>query len=546
MSDCCVLLRVLVVSLIWTVVNCDVPPGNVDTKERSWAGFPLQCESSNRERESTVHCVGENFLQDAWMYRSCQFRHLCYHPSRAELNEEPFRLVVPKETLALTEIVNQLQGSTTRDSPQPARRDIWISSLMDEDDAKMALRPIAPFPTTFEEYQTLYQDSWFPLTSSKEEILANSSFARCFLPNHAVWVPWEPDWSSDQPESTLFTTPLVRWIWRDFLAIHTVLALFGLIHDVNGTPATFPRLLLMGRNASQCHALPSSAENSGYRPETARCPTDEQRRILDLLLPAMGVTLEQVFPPRPMHTVCSRRAATGLGMIASLDPRPQKVSKSSILAAHLRDTDWTHTVGRGSKFRDARDWMAANLGVPIASSVHDMPGPLRITFWRRKNATTQGQLVGMATPTRVSQFFDFVSDYAKGSELLNGASVSFEGVDWSGWSLKQQAQHVAGTTIFVTACGDDTIAGTFLTRDAVAIVYCDVKDDISVLEDSDISLELTVHANRRWSHRLDYAVLTGAAYFRSFWLASPRQAHDSQEADKLIQLILDEIARITS
>lgn len=37
--------------------------------------------------DSTVSCVGENYQTDAWMFRSCQFRHLCF-----DIEEQEFVL----------------------------------------------------------------------------------------------------------------------------------------------------------------------------------------------------------------------------------------------------------------------------------------------------------------------------------------------------------------------------------------------------------------------------------------------------------------------
>lgn len=34
--------------------------------------------------DSTVSCVGENYQTDAWIFRSCQFRHLCFDITEQE------------------------------------------------------------------------------------------------------------------------------------------------------------------------------------------------------------------------------------------------------------------------------------------------------------------------------------------------------------------------------------------------------------------------------------------------------------------------------
>jgi hypothetical protein len=34
--------------------------------------------TKNPATDSSVSCLGENYQEDAWMYRSCQFRHFCF------------------------------------------------------------------------------------------------------------------------------------------------------------------------------------------------------------------------------------------------------------------------------------------------------------------------------------------------------------------------------------------------------------------------------------------------------------------------------------
>ncbi len=44
----------------------------------SFNGFPIYFNNGSKPYHSTVHCVGDNHLKSAWMYRSCEFRHLCF------------------------------------------------------------------------------------------------------------------------------------------------------------------------------------------------------------------------------------------------------------------------------------------------------------------------------------------------------------------------------------------------------------------------------------------------------------------------------------
>jgi hypothetical protein len=44
----------------------------------TWNGLPLTLVSSTTLPTSMIHCVGDNFLPNAWLYRSCQYRNLCF------------------------------------------------------------------------------------------------------------------------------------------------------------------------------------------------------------------------------------------------------------------------------------------------------------------------------------------------------------------------------------------------------------------------------------------------------------------------------------
>jgi hypothetical protein len=50
-----------------------------------------------------IHCVGENYQPDSWMYRSCQFRNLCWDTETHE-----FLLFPSPEELALLEQLERL------------------------------------------------------------------------------------------------------------------------------------------------------------------------------------------------------------------------------------------------------------------------------------------------------------------------------------------------------------------------------------------------------------------------------------------------------
>jgi hypothetical protein len=49
-----------------------------EATQMTWNGLPLTLVSSTTLPTSMIHCVGDNFLPNAWLYRSCQYRNLCF------------------------------------------------------------------------------------------------------------------------------------------------------------------------------------------------------------------------------------------------------------------------------------------------------------------------------------------------------------------------------------------------------------------------------------------------------------------------------------
>jgi hypothetical protein len=57
----------------------------VPSADGTFNGYPIYLrQSSTSKVTSSTHCVGDNFREDAWIHRSCQFRHLCFDTMERE------------------------------------------------------------------------------------------------------------------------------------------------------------------------------------------------------------------------------------------------------------------------------------------------------------------------------------------------------------------------------------------------------------------------------------------------------------------------------
>lgn len=143
---------------------------------------------------STVHCVGENYGPDAWMYRSCQFRNLCIDATTSE-----FYLFPATEEVALFDELNrkwQHRDWYTVSSISIHKQDVSLGTVYD------------PW--------SLSNQKWFPNVIT-EEVERKKIFAKGYyeLSNSAILFPFHP---SDT--KTL--------LWNDLFAIYQVLSIFGL------------------------------------------------------------------------------------------------------------------------------------------------------------------------------------------------------------------------------------------------------------------------------------------------------------------------------
>jgi hypothetical protein len=473
-------------------------------------GFPVTYRpGSPTNPDSSVHCVGENYGVDAWMYRSCQFRHLCFDLDRQELVLFP-----SAEEKRLLDLLSQ-----RNDNGQ-----VTIQSIMSPD-TKIALGPMNIQNLSGQSDSTSRRHlEWFPTAVTDDDdprpTTANGYYE---LPDNVVLVPFFSTTTNTQQ----------HWLWQNLLSIFTLLSIFDLQDQ---------QLALIDYNDHpECPPL-SSPEKSSSSSDSDSSSSACHSQILSQMLVAMGVRPDQyrskqgstlqlkpATATRQSNFVCARTGAAGLGMIANMAPKPAQVAEEWL---------WTHTAGRGATLREFRNYMARHLGVSIPSAVggsgsssSDSGGgsggaaPIAVTFFEQgpKEGVLDGTKAG-----RELESVNFQESYSQVRSVLSEQDVSVEWFHTSTLDFALQASKAAESAIFITFCGEQTIPATFLPRGASLIVYCDGGDggekDRKTL----------------WSNRLDWRVLNNAAYFRTHWL--PLQNIRTKEGvATLVRLVQSEL-----
>lgn len=227
---------------------------------------------STKEMDSTVSCVGENYQENAWMYRSCHFTHLCL-----DTNKKDFVLFQSKEE---QEWLSHLQKNT----------DMGTLSIMNN--MTLSLGGLNPkwmaraFPKL----------KWFP------DILPASKLEGYYeLPSHYTWVPFH----------SFAAMNAGHLIWDDFLPIYTLLEMFGMLEEGQMTPLLTRYVLKGDALWATCDMRDDNGKKCAH--------------LFNKFLPAFHVdpstfstTEDFRFAPKlkaRSKYVCARHGAAGLAML---------------------------------------------------------------------------------------------------------------------------------------------------------------------------------------------------------------------------------------
>ncbi|KAL7557524.1 hypothetical protein ACA910_005278 [Epithemia clementina (nom. ined.)] len=383
--------------------------------------FPHSFSFKKQESlHSSVHCIGENFGPDAWMYRSCQFWNLCF-----DVTQREFVVFPSPQELKLRDLVKQMQSTVT------------ISSLSSYETSQMAVGSIDPKFSTSD----LDRLKWFPRVAESNEILGDGYLE---LPADVVVIP--------------FRSNSNRLLWDDVFSIFVLLETFGLSNSK--------------RMPLQLQSFPSDCKPTSPDAETCK-------EVLLLLDPAiLGITqgapriisIEELALEARQETqndidarfLCAPRAVAGIGMLSGT--RTTRYDQPNLQQpSHLQHTGAT----RAAFTR----FLLRNLGLD--------PQQQRTRIYARKVIFAIYKSRQEDQGNSYVSDFDLETLAKRTKQVLASShydNVVVESCVMDGLSLRQQAEIVMNSAVFIAEYGGGgAIAASFLPQNSSFVVFHDSK-----------------------------------------------------------------------
>ncbi|CAB9500259.1 expressed unknown protein [Seminavis robusta] len=478
---------------------------------------------------SDYHCVGrttasinnkqEQALYEtnySWMFRSCHFQNLCLDTQTKEF------LLIDDSTDTTNETITTPPQAVAMGSINPR----WSGRGYNKGFHKVKWSPTK-------------------ITTAQMRQAYKGYYA---LPDHVVLIPFH----------SMAAHNVGHLIWDDFYPIFTVLQLFGLLSNntTNIRQKILPiRWIVPDDNNNNKNQLYATCEMQ--KKKSRQCQENYQR----FLQPLLGVDPQTFSTTKNLQLqpvdngmllqsslVCAKHAVAGIGMLSDHG---------------LRDHGWLlgdpqavpHNIGRGSVFRDFRDFMVRNVlqQTPPQQSAtsnnnnnnNDDDDPANNNNDNNKNTDS----INSHKPRKIT----FSTHSSKGFErslgfenqtaavqraLLHHVSANHtasneivvQNFTMRDLTIEEQVQVALESAIFVTVSGGGAVTATFLPPGSTLIVY--------YLEDGGFDYWNTSYTYT--PARLDWDLLNTAAHFRVHWL--PMKTMNQPGDVKLLeQLVMHEL-----
>ena len=365
---------------------------------------------TNEPLVSKIHCVGDNFHQDAWKYKSCRFYNLCFDTASTE-----FVLFQDEHEAKLENVLHQ-------------RPFMAFSSITQRNANETNALSLGGINQKWGRQVEMERLKWFPT------IRNNPPDAYYRLPDSVVMVPFH-SMNGANPG---------HLVWDDFLPIYTLMDMFQLT-NLELLPLRY--VLNDGQRAlwATCDVRPERKKDCEYM----------MNKFLPLLVGhdyAYKFTTTNATEFRPNDAgmsslVCARTTVAGIGALTD-----HGVKKGH--GWEEADYELTQNHGRGGSLYAFRNFMVQNLGLPVTPV--SSGSPHLIVFSSRSSDVHIRDLDFVETITALQQVFP--DDIVQGYRMKD-------------LSLEEQIKLASQTSIYITVCGGGAVNAMFLPRGASAIVY---------------------------------------------------------------------------
>ena len=284
---------------------------------------PIHHQKYDDGWHSTVHCIGDNFSPDAWKYKSCHFKNLCF-----DLKNQSFVLFTSPEQRALENVFNStnLKSFSASSSYNTTVSLGGINPKWNEDAERLR---------------------WFPQLRSVEEVKDSGYYV---FSSDVVFVPFH----------SLAGYNPGHLVWDDFLPIYNLLSMFHLLEK---------NLVLMRYKLKLELTLWAGCDSNNS--QTLQCKT-----MLKKFLPLMGQQFETMTTQENVNMklkagvmesnyVCSKDGAAGLGMLTDHGKKLHGWVK--------KDYEFMQNLGRGTLLYDFRKWTMENINIKPEKSIAKPP-----------------------------------------------------------------------------------------------------------------------------------------------------------------------------
>jgi hypothetical protein len=458
-------------------------------------GYPVYYNNGSQPIHSSVHCIGQNYQENAWIHRSCKFRHFCFDTTAKE-----FVLYQSKEEqeldAALASFGKEKQRVDGYGRLLPTDKLSEKTSYVDSSALSMTnnLVSIGGINKKWTWKHGVPRLKWFP-----KIIKGDLTEPYYELDDDVVWVPYH----------SFFAQNPGHLVWDDFLPVYTLLRIFGLLD--NYTPL-LQRFILPGKG------MWATCDMNTEKNHVCASMYHKFLPLFGLSSHNFSTTDDYQFLPnkddssseekkKPSNLICAKQGAAGLGMLTDHGYKLHGWEKE--------DYEKMHNHGRGSMLFDFRNFMLDNV-VGAAKNNQELRqgSPYVITF---------------AESTSRSTLRDFSFELQmKALKEAFGSAIIVQSISFSSKSVADQLTIVSETAIYVSACGGGAVTATFLPKGAALVLF--------YVENGGIQ-------NNRQTGlpaRLDWDIFNNMAWIRSHWLASGSM-NDSADIALFVKLVGHEL-----
>lgn len=488
------------------------------TPDAYFNGFPLHLRKvdSSTFTSSHVHCIGENFHDDSWMQRSCQFTNLCY-----DIIEKDFVIFQSYQDMVLNKFLKSRPDLISSSSMYKHDREEDISNIDSSSSLNRNNNNTTPSTTTSVSLGGInikwslnvkkqpssgsQQMKWFPriiqLPNEEEENNEKEGIAYYELPSNVVMIPYH----------SLAGMNPGHLIWDDFLPLYTLLTMFQL----QNRDLLLLRVLLPEKLWSSCEASDKN-EHMCQKMIHKFLPllVGKQYPYNTTTTNNVQFVLAQQQQKPQSNYICSPKGAAGLAPLTD----------HGIHKAHgwmRKDYERTHNHGRGPMLYEFRNFMLSNIGIIDTTTKLANPNPpYKIVF----------SLSSSDIPSRV---LDFEKQIQTLESNFPQELIEIEAYTMKDLSMEEQMQLASKTSIFITICGGGAVNGMFLPKGASVFLY--------YLAHGGVEHGVMTHLPAQ----LDWDLFNNLSYLRVHWLPTATM-DQTVDLRALVLLVRHELQLIQS